>query len=482
MRSDVLILFARQVYANTLKNKAVVMLLGIVAILFVYAAYSGFTIYQVRTKSQMLYQKQVRDNWEKMPGKHPHRMAHYGYIVFRTRHPLSFFDFGMESYTGNAVFLEAHRQNTINFSEAGFSTGMLRFGEISIAMILQVLLPLIIFFIGFNTVATDRENGTLKILLSQGASWKEIIMGKSLGLLGIAMSVLLPVSIITLGGCLIIQKPAYAVDDMVRILWIVLSYTFYLGIVSIIAVLVSSVSRTAKLALVSLIGIWLLFSIIFPRATQALGNFLYPSPSKIAFETAIEKDLIKKGDSHDPNDPYYKALKDSVLSAYKANSLEQLPFNYSGFQMKEGERISAEIYNQHLFALLNTYEKQNSVSGISAFINPFAALRNFSMAISGTDFNSYARFQQQAEDYRYRLAQHMNDLQIKLISNKKLSDHDKPYSISQEHWKAFPDFEYKTLRWKNVLINERLSLAALLLWMALLSAVVIILSKKLKAI
>ena len=45
---------------------------------------------------------------------------------FRLKHPLSTFDFGIESYTGNAVFLEAHRQNMVNFSEAGFSTGLLR--------------------------------------------------------------------------------------------------------------------------------------------------------------------------------------------------------------------------------------------------------------------------------------------------------------------------------------------------------------------
>jgi ABC-2 type transport system permease protein len=482
MRRSVLILFAKQVYTSAFTNKAIACLLGIIALLIVYAAYSGFTIFRQQTNNKLLYQKEVREHWENMPDKHPHRMAHYGYITFRAKHPLSFFDFGMESYTGNAVFLEAHRQNTINFSEAGFSTGLLRFGEISIAMVLQLLLPLVIFFIGFNAVAADRENGTLKILISQGTSWKEIMIGKAMGLLGIALSVLIPVIIILIAGSLLIQKTQFGTDDMLRIFWITLSYTLYFGIVSIIAVMVSSVSRTAKMALVSLIGIWLLLAIVLPRTAQAMGNYLYPSPSKIEFETAIEKDLIKKGDSHDPNDPYYKALKDSILKAYNVDSIQQLPFNYSGFQMKEGEKLSAIVYNQHLLTLLNTYEKQNNVSRFSSFINPFSALRNFSMAMSGTDFHSYTRFQQQAEEYRYRLAQHMNDLQIKLISNKKLSDRDKPYSISREYWKAFPDFENKKLNQAAVIRKELLSFAALLFWIALLVVMVTILSKKLKAI
>lgn len=482
MRKNVLILLAKQVVSNAYRNKAVLLLTALLLLLLLYAAISGVAAYQTQTATRLQFQKEIRVAWEQMPDKNPHRMAHYGYIAFRAKHPLSFFDFGTESYTGNAVFLEAHRQNSVNFSEAGFSTGLLRFGEISMAMILQVLVPLFIFFIGFATVATDRENGTLKILLSQGASWKEIIWGKSIGLLCITLVVLLP-SIATLFiGWLLIQTSSLSADDVWSMLSIILSYFIYFVIISTTAVIVSALSKTAKVALVALIGLWLLFTIILPRTTQALGTWLHPSPSKIEFEIAIEKDLIKRGDSHDPNDPYYKTLKDSVLKAYKADSIQQLPFNYSGFQMKEGEKISSEIYRQHLADLLKLYEQQNGVAKAAAFINPFAAIRNFSMALCRTDFHSYVNFQLQAEDYRYRLAQHMNDLQIKLISNKKLSETDKPYSISREYWKAFPDFTYQAVSQKQVVKSEWLSIAAFIFWLLLFAVIIHLLSKKIKAV
>ncbi len=482
MRKTILILFARQVLNIAFRNKAVMLLTGITLLLLVYAAISGYTTYQKATASRLQFQKQVRDNWEKMPDKHPHRMAHYGYIAFRAKHPLSFFDFGTESYTGNAVFLEAHRQNSVNFSEAGFSTGTLRFGEISMSMILQVVVPLIIFFLGFNTVAADRENGTLKIILSQGASWKEIILGKSIGLLCIALIFLIPALVIMIIGWSLTQTAQWAADDVFRMLYLALFYFLYLAIISITAVIISAVSKTAKVALTGLIGIWLLFAIILPRTTQAIGTYLHPSPSKIEFETAIEKDLIQRGDSHDPNDPHYKSLKDSILQAYKADSVQQLPFNYSGFQMKEGEKISAEIYSRNLSRLLALYQQQNNVSGMAAFVNPFAAIKNLSMAVCGTDFNSYVAFQQQAEDYRYRLAQHMNDLQIRLISNKKQSETDKPHSISSEYWKAFPDFSYKRISQSDMIRTEMLSIAAFVFWMLLLGVIIQMLSKKIKAV
>ena len=113
---------------------------------------------------------------------------------------------------------------------------------------------------------------------------------------------------------------------------------------------------------------------------------------------------------------------------------------------------------------------------------PFAAVKNLSMAFSGTDFQTYVRFQEQTEVYRYKLAQHMNELQIKLVSNKKLAPTDKPYSISSDYWKTFPDFEYKGLSSTQAAGGEALSVLALLFWAVLLAAVVSILSKKLKAV
>jgi ABC-2 type transport system permease protein len=460
MRRKILSLLARQVIRQALINKSIIVLMGIIVLLIVFAAYTGFTSRQQAEKSRVYYQQQVRAHWEESPDKHPHRMAHYGYIAFRPKHPLSFFDPGLESYTGSAVFLEAHRQNSVNFSEAGFSTGMLRFGNISMAMVLQVLLPLFIFFTGFQTIAADRENGTLKILLTQGATWKEIMTGKALGLFALALCFLLPVLVVT--GLLAGELQALAL--------LALSYVLYFAVIGIVTVLVSAISKTAKLSLVTLTGIWLLCAIVLPRASQAIGSYLHASPSRIAFEAGIEKDLLQKGDSHNPDDPFYKALKDSVLKANGVDSIQQLPFNYSGFQMKQGERMSSEIYNQHLMGLLRTYAQQNRVSGWVAFINPFMSIRQVSMALSGTDFNSYVEFQKQAELYRYQLAQHMNELQIQYISSKN------PQRISAAHWKAFPDFRYQP-----VMSNEWPSLMALAGWLVILMAVISLLSKKLKA-
>lgn len=480
MNSETLI--AKHLWNATFKNKAVFILLFFIGLLLIYAIVSGWVNYQKQNEIRTKYQTEARQDWVNNPDKHPHRMAHYGNFAFRPKSALSVFDFGMESFLGNTIFLEAHVQNTTNFSEAEFSTGLLRFGEISVAMILQVLLPLLIFFLGFGSIATERENGTLKILLSQGISWRKLILGKSLGIISVIMTLYLPVIIITILTWIFLQKTTMTFDETFRLLLITASYFLYLSIFSIIAVVISAISKTSKIALTSLIGIWLLLTILLPRASQSLGAYLYEIPSKAKFHAEIEADVIKTGDSHNANDPHYKALKDSVLTAYKVDSVQQLPFNYSGFQMREGERISASIYNIHLAKLRDIYAKQNSFSKMMTFVNPFLAIKNLSMALAGTDYASYQDFQDQAEAYRYHVSQEMNELQIKFISNSVKNSADKKNILDKKSWEATEDFVYKPSEINLVFTNEWLSIVSLIVWVLLLYFTIMQLSKNLKAI
>lgn len=476
------ILIAALFWKSAFKNKAVLLLTVFIGLLMIYAAYSGRKNYKTQNNIRAKYQAEARKDWVDNPNKHPHRMAHYGHFAFRPKAPLSVFDFGMESFLGNSIFLEAHKQNTVNFSEASFSTGMLRFGEISIAMILQVLLPLLIFFLGFGAIATERQNGTLKLLLIQGLKWRTLILGKTLGIIAVVMTLFIPIVLTTIFLCTALEDMNTSSDELLRLFFLIVFYFIYLVIFCVVAVLVSAVSKTSKTALVSLIGLWLMFIIVLPRISQALGASIYSIPSKAKFDSAIDAAIVKVGDSHNPDDPHYKALKDSLLAAYNVDSVKKLPFNYGGYQMREGEKISTEIYNQHYNELLDTYEKQNVFSRTMSFLNPFMAVKNLSMALSSTDFASYISFQKQAEDYRYNLAQQMNNLQIKHISNEAKSSSDKNHILDKEHWAEVAEFKYKPSKIALIFKSEWMSFAAFLFWIVLLAFLIQKFSKTLKAI
>lgn len=478
MSLHVEILIAKHLKNSAFKNSAVFIITLFIGVLLAYAVLSGWKNYINQNETSEKYQHESREDWLKNPDKNPHRMAHYGNFAFRKSTPLSIFEFGMEPFFGNAIFLEAHKQNTANFSEAGFSNSMLRFGEISIAMILQILLPLLIFFFGFNSVAAERESGTLKLLLSQGINWKQLLLGKTLGIAAVIMILFVPTIIILVFIWLFLQNFTVSFDETLKMILFIGFHFLYLMFFCVIAVLISALSKTSKKALISLIGIWLLFTIILPRVTQAVGAYIFEAPSKIAFNSSIEKDILKQGDSHNPNDLHYKAIKDSLLTLYKVDSVQKLPFNYSGFVMTQGEKISSNIYNKHLETLLETYQKQNSFSRAMSFLNPYITMKNLSMALSNTDYDSYIDFQKQAETYRYNMAQKMNALQIKYISNDK----SKPAVIGKEHWADIQEFHYEPKGIRAILKNEITSIISLFLWISLLFIFIKIASKNLKAI
>ncbi|PXW17786.1 MULTISPECIES: ABC transporter permease [Chryseobacterium] len=441
----------------------------------------GYTKYTDSFSKIKEYRKAVRESWEHRPDKHPHRMAHYGYLVFRIGHPLNIFDNGLDDYLGNVIFLEAHKQNTANLSEAGSSGTLVRFGAFSSAFILQSIVPLIILFLGFGLIVQERENATLKIISVQGASGRDIIWGKILGLWLFSLCFLIPVIPVVFMAALM-SETTNSTDILLRLSFILPAYMIYYFFICTLTVVVSANSKNTSSALISLIGFWLLFIIVLPKGIQFAAQNIYPAPSRIAFETTLEKDILKSGDSHNPDDPHFKKIKDSLLARYQVKTTNELPFNYGGFVMKEGEKISSQIYIRHQKELQTIYNKQQSLTDFSGLINPAIAIKNFSMIATGTDFFSYNQFQEQAEEYRYQMAQHLNDLQIEQISNIKPENGGPPAVIDKHNWEKFPDFQYRYTSVLNSMKQQPVPAAALVLWMAVCIIAIELSGRKLKLI
>ena len=254
-------------------------------------------------------------------------------------------------------------------------------------------------------------------------------------------------------------------DASLRLLVLIFSYAIYFFIVSAITVLVSAFAHSSKSALTILLACWIFFMVIMPRITQAIGVKIYPSPSKIEFADAIATDIHKQGDSHNPDDPHYAAIKDSLLKTYGVTDVKKLPFNYGGYIMAEGEKITSKIYSNHQKELNKIFEKQNSITKVAGFMNPYLSLKHISMAITAADFDTFVDFQNQAEAYRYQLAQKMNKLQIDKISNIAPGEEEKPLAISKANWAEQPDFNYQFGKLSSVITNELLALSALTCWL-----------------
>ncbi|MDQ1089789.1 DUF3526 domain-containing protein [Siphonobacter sp. SORGH_AS_1065] len=454
-------IIARQEWNTVFRSRTTRLLYFSLLAVSLLATITGWQYVSKFNRQQAVAHQQVHDHWMSQPDRHPHRVAHYGYLVFREKSPLSFFDFGLDSYVGNAVFLEAHRQNTINLSEASFSNGMLRFGELSLALVIQLLVPLLIVFIGFSTIAGLKQNGVLKILLCQRASFFDLLVGKTAGLTAAVWALFLPLILISLvAGSFFLSDDGLGIDSLLRIAIIVSLYAIYFLIVGVLVVGVSAVSTSAKNALMVLVSGWILSVVVIPKSAQTLGSKLHEAPNKIAFEQAIEAELSQQGDSHDPNDPHFAQLKASLLQKYGVDSVQALPLNYGALVMQESETISSALFSKHFDRLIGIYQSQNAVSSALAFVDPFLAIRNLSMNLCGTDFNSFTAFQQQTEHYRYQKSQRLNQIHLTQIRYKN----DGQQKVSAKNWQQMPDFTFQPITITESLSTAGVSLAALTCW------------------
>lgn len=297
-----------------------------------------------------------------------------------------------------------------------------------------------------------------------------------------SLTLVVPSLLIGLGLVVLIDSGNEGYRFYLRYGLLVAIYLMYFLVITLLAVLISAKSSNSRSSLTAMIAAWLIFTLVVPRVAQFIGHNLYPTPSKIEFDTKVEQDLLQLGDSHNPNDLHFKHLKDSLLKVYNVDSVHQLPFNYSGFVMREGERLSSTAYAIHQQSLVKRYIEQQKLFKYVAVINPYIAIKNISMCLSGSDYRAFNDFHNQTEVFRYQLAQRMNELQMKYISNGSKGSAAKRSKISKDYWQQHPEFHHVFLTPRSVIHNELISFVSILLWLLGLIFCIKLFAHHLKAI
>ena len=450
-------------YISTLRDKRFIMLGGVIIMLLIVATIAGVISHNQISAERTIAQQTADYNFHHQPWRHPHRMAHYGSYAFRPKSPLSFFDFGLDTYTGTMVYLEAHQQNSANFSTVQQSGALLRFGEMTIAFVLQWLIPLLIIFLCFNTFTQEKEQETLKVLLSQGLSAGQIGRAKLLGYGKVLLLIILPALLLSSMFLLLVNDLPFNTDFFLRLALFVSVYILYFFIFLSGSILVSALNKHSGTALLSLLGVWIVACIILPKITANLGSQLYQTPSKAEMDAIVHHSASNGINGHNPQDKRTEMFTKVLLTKYKVDSVSQLPVNIDGLVIAESEAYSSKVYAQEFDKLTDTYHKQSSISEWAGFINPYLAIRYISMGLAGTDSQHYVHFLKAAESYRYKLAQHRNSLQA-----TQLSYHDKESRLDASNWKNYPSFQYQQPSVSWALSQHLVSLAALVIWGILL--------------
>ncbi|MFY7788396.1 MAG: DUF3526 domain-containing protein [Thermoflexibacteraceae bacterium] len=448
---------AKKEFISLLRMRSFQFAAVLTAVLLLFALLISWHYYQTVAQELQTAQQLSRQQWETQEAKNPHSAAHFGTFAFKPTQPLSLLDNGLDKHLGVSVFLEAHKQNTAEYKQIADQNDLARFAELTPAFVLIYLFPLFIILLSFNIFTTEKEQDTLRLLLSQGISYWQLCKGKIMGVWGVLALLLVPMMAVSI-ICLLAAGATS--EDYLRYSLFVMALLIYYAVFVNISVGVSAKLQSSNVALVGLLGFWVVATLLIPKLVANYAKLIYPTPSAVEYQQQLKDDLAKGVDGHDPFAKKSELFQDSVLKVHNVDSLHQLPFNYWGLVMQAGEEHETKVYARAVQRLYAIYHQQLQLYALSGGLSPTILLKLLSIQLAKTDLVAYQNFTQQAENYRIQLVRELN---YDIKDNSKYNDWDY-ISKDKDFFKKNAKFSYKAPTMNNTWQHITPSLALLLLW------------------
>lgn len=462
-----------------LRSKLALYVVALFTIILVSVSFLTTLRIQTEISERDHHQTEAEETFLEQPDRHPHRMVHYGHYIFRTPVPLAMFDPGLDSVTGQSMFLEGHRQNSATFSALGASADLGGLSWLTPAMIYQVFAPLLIILLGHGAIIREREAKTLAPLLAQGISGRMILVGKALALFLFVLLLLVPLAfsaLLSLGSG----------ETMLSVVSLVGAYFLYLSVWVGLTLLVSSVLNKRASVLTSLAAFWLVLTLVLPAIAVNVASNLAPLAGKIETELTMLNDLKNLSDGHSVSDSEFEQVRSKLFAEYGVDRVESLQVNIRGILAQKSEEKLTEAMNTYADRRMEAESQQANLLAGHGWLTPLLAVANASRTLSGTDIEHYHRFLRQAEELRYEFVQGLNQVHYEQLSytddvnrNRDKDSYDRT-RMDASNWQLLDEFHFETATASSRLANAGSSITMLVLWVAVLSVLLLFVSGRLR--
>ncbi|WP_262696440.1 DUF3526 domain-containing protein [Kordiimonas aquimaris] len=437
----------------------------IVAVLFITltlgiaAALNSWSSVQNMQRERLAAIKTDRTIWDNQGKKNPHTAAHFSRYAFQPTSSLSVFDPGLGDYMGSAIWLEAHYRDPATLRNIEDAVEIQRFARLTPAWILQVFAPLLAILLAFAGIASERERGTLRQVMSSGVSPKQLFLGK--GIAALCVVALLAPSVV---AAVVLSVSTHDEIELpsadVRLFGIVASYAIYIAAFTFAAIGISARVSKSKTALIALVGFWAVAVIFMPRLATDIGSNISPAPQAAEFSAKL---------SSESSSPFWggsdeaiarrEQIEADVLRQYGVDTIEDLPINYDGYLLQESEEFANGVFDRIYDELWGAYETQADIVRVFSIVSPTIALGNISSALAGSDLHAHRHFADSAEMFRRDFVRLLNEEMIEQGGKDGYA-----YMADNDFWQQNPDFDYQPPTLSDVVSKIWMDMVILLLW------------------
>lgn len=268
-------------------------------------------------------------------------------------------------------------------------------GQFDLAFVLIYMFPLVIFAISFNMLSVERDQGTLRMLLSQPLTLQRLVVAKTLVRAGvvIGLAVLVPALVV-----LVTRHAVLDMNDMngaalgALALWMALVVAYGVFWFALSA-LVSSLGRASATNALLLIGAWVLLVLVVPVVLNLAVSSTHPAPSRTDLATQtrlVTIDGLERYKDLFSTDYDYIDRPDTLLP--KDGRLEVAPRMRAFYQMEA-------FVDEQLSEVLSRFDRQLAAQQVLvdrfSFISPAIVANEGMASLAGNGTRRYERFKQQ---------------------------------------------------------------------------------------
>lgn len=140
---------------------------------------------------------------------------------------------------------------------------------------------------GFDLISREKEDGSLKSLLSHPLYRDSIINGKYLGALAVLLVVMASVFLVTI-ALMLFYGVVPTGDDLARILAYFLLALLYCGVFFSIAILTSTIAKSSAMSILYVLGIVLVLLMVPQFSYQIANVVMGPPPEQSPIPVAVQ--------------------------------------------------------------------------------------------------------------------------------------------------------------------------------------------------
>jgi len=194
--------------------------------------------------------------------------------IYRPPSVLAVFSEGLEKQLGNSATIEYDKVPEVTGAAANHYLSI--FSVFDASLIFKIVIGVLALLLAYDAVSGEREQGTLRLMLSNTAARYQVLLGKLVaGLLVLVVAVAIA---FVLGLVILLCFPMVDLtgSDWIRIGFMFLASLVFIATMYNLGLLFSCLARRSAVSLVLGLFLWIIFTVVIPNGSVFLATQVRP--------------------------------------------------------------------------------------------------------------------------------------------------------------------------------------------------------------